>query len=79
MRSLVYHDLFSQKALKDWGLFTETEPIMINSNILPTSEINVTNGHTQAAYDKTLRNFSIQEPSAERNGHNLREEALKIG
>ena len=59
MRSLVYHDLFREKALKDWGLSIETEPITINSSILPTPEVNIMNSRIQAADDKTLRNFSI--------------------
>jgi hypothetical protein len=57
------HDLFSQKALKDWGVIIDTEPMMINSSILPTPEINMANGKTQIADDKTLRNLSIQAPS----------------
>jgi len=53
------HDLFSQKALKDWGVIIDTEPMVINSSILPTPVIDMSNGRTQACNDNTLRNLPI--------------------
>jgi hypothetical protein len=41
----------------------DTEPMMINSTILPTPVIDMSNGRTQACSDNTLRNLPIKKPS----------------
>ena len=37
-------DLFGQKALKDWGISIEPEPMSISSQILPMPTIALANG-----------------------------------
>jgi aubergine len=38
------YDLFGQKALKDWGVIIDSEPIQIESQILPLPTIEMQNG-----------------------------------
>jgi hypothetical protein len=53
-------DLFKQKALKDWGISIEAEPITIQSTILPMPVINLKGGDQSSCNEQTLRRLGIQ-------------------
>lgn len=56
-------DLFGQKALRDWGIIIDSEPLAIESQILPVPTIERTNG--KISDQNTLRNLPIQVPASE--------------
>ena len=53
------YDLFGQKALKDWGVIIDNEPITIESQILPLPTIDLANGRQSLCDQQTLRNLPI--------------------
>jgi len=55
-------DLFKQKALKDWGVIIESEPIEIGSQILPMPVMELANGRTANIDANSLKNLPIQKP-----------------
>jgi hypothetical protein len=59
------YDLFGQKALKDWGVIIDSEPIQIESQILPLPTIEMQNGRQSQCDQNTLRNLPIQVPASE--------------
>lgn len=56
-------DLFKQKALKDWGVIIESEPIEISSQILPMPVMELANGRSANIDANCLKNLPIQKPS----------------
>lgn len=56
-------DLFSQKALKEWGVIIEAEPIQIQSTILPMPTIELANGKCTPCDSQNMKNLPIQKPS----------------
>jgi hypothetical protein len=59
------YDLFGQKALKDWGVIIDSEPIQIESQILPLPTIELQNGRQSQCDQNILRNLPIQVPASE--------------
>lgn len=53
-------DLFSQQALKDWGIIIETTPMEIQSTLLPCPTINLYDGSTSKCDQNILRKLPIQ-------------------
>ena len=56
-------DLFKQKALKDWGVIIDSEPIEISSQILPMPVMELANGRSANIDANCLKNLPIQKPS----------------
>lgn len=55
------HELFQQEALKDWGLTINSQPVALNSVILPLPDIRTVEGNFVQAEQSILRKLPIQE------------------
>jgi hypothetical protein len=56
-------ELFSQKALRDWGIIIEEQPLEVQSHILPTPTMELANGKQAQIDERSLKNLPIQNPS----------------
>ena len=53
-------NLFGQKALKDWGITIEPEPVQAKSTILPTPQLYSNKDNLQYCDQNSLRAISVQ-------------------
>lgn len=56
-------DLFSQKVLKEWGVIVDTQPLNIESTVLPMPTIELANGRAAPCDTHNMKNLPIQKPS----------------
>lgn len=54
--------LFSQKALKEWGIKISADPYRMEATILPIPQLALASGKRQNCDENTLRKLSIQHP-----------------
>lgn len=56
-------DLFNQKALKEWGISIEAQPMEIQSQILPVPHIEHSNGRSEPCDARNMAKMRIERPT----------------